>query len=299
MRYLSLFVAFPLLCAPVPVPGTAVSLEQPPGMEAAARFAGFESKTEAASLMVVELAAPVSGIISGFSDAKRLAAQRMTLDGTEKVKLAGGEASLFAFTQQQSGTEYKKLILAFGDEKKTVLVTGSYELKLAANWDKPIRASLLSVTLGAPQPSAAGFRVTPQGTYKLARAMSGSLALTPNGEFPLRDRRGPVYLGSRSLTPVPVEEPLAAFLETRAKALPGVKEFRVVESKPVMIDGLPGHELTGVANESAPETAQFVYEAVLREADGGYYLLVGLAPNDAGAENLPLFRAMSATFNRK
>jgi hypothetical protein len=268
-------------------------------MEAAARFAGFESKTEAASLMVVELAAPIAGIVAGFADPKRLAAQRMTLDGTEKVKLASGEASLFAFTQQQSGTEYKKIILAFGDEKKTVLVTGSYEAKLAAKWDKPIRASLQSVTLGAPQVSAAGFRVTQKGTYKVARAMAGSLALTPNGDFPLRDRRGPVFLGSRSTTPVPVEEPLPAFLESRATALPGVKDVRVIESKPVMIDGLAGHELVGVANEATPETAMLVYEVVLREGDTGYYLLMGLAPNDAGAANLPLFLDMSATFSRK
>ena len=48
----------------------------------------------------------------------------MTLDGTEKVQLAGGEASLFAFTQHGVRHRYKKLIFAFGDEKKTVLVTG-------------------------------------------------------------------------------------------------------------------------------------------------------------------------------
>lgn len=299
MRYLSLFVALPLICAPVPVPGTAVSLEPPPGMEPAARFAGFESKTEPASLMVVELAAPVTGITAGFGDPKRLAAQKMTLDATEKVKLAGGEASLFAFTQQVSGTEYKKLILAFGDEKKTFLITGSYEVKLAANWDKPLRASLMSVTIGAPQASSVGFKVTPKGTYKVARAMSGSLALTPNGDFPLKDRRGPVFLGSRSITPVPVEEPLPEFLQNRALALPGVQDFKTIESKALMLDGLAGQELVGVANEGTPATAVFIYCVVLREASGGYYMLMGLAPNDVAPANAPLFREMTQTFSRK
>ena len=51
----------------------------------------------------------------------------------------------------------------------------------------------MSVTLGAPQASAAGF-VTPKGPYKVARAMSGSLALTPNGEFPLKDRGARYFL---------------------------------------------------------------------------------------------------------
>jgi len=299
MRYLSFFVSLPLLCAPVPVPGTAVVLDPPPGMAPAARFAGFESKAEPASLMVVELAQPVANITAGFADPKRLAAQKMTLDATEKVKIAPGDALLFNFTQQVSSTEYKKLILAFGDDKKTVLVTGSYELKSAANWDKPLRAALMSVNIAAQQASAAGFKVVPKGPYKVGRAMPGSLALTPNGDFPLKDRRGPVFLASHSTTPVPIETPLPDFLQEKALALPGVQELKTIESKAITLDGLAGQELIGVANEDKPESAVFIHAIVLRDGSTGYYMLMGLAPNDVAAANSPHFRAMADSFSRK
>lgn len=298
MRTLLLLATLPVFCAVVPVPGTAVSLEPPAGMEPAARFAGFESKTEAVTILVNELAAPVAGITAGFADPARLAGQKMTLDSRDKVKLPAGEGELFTFTQQRAGAPVKKLILAIGDEKRTILVSANCEVAIAPAWEPKLKASLLTATLAAPQANIAGFKVAAKGPFKEARAMAGSLALTPGGAFPIQDRRGPIFLVSRSLTPIPVES-VEEFAKMRATDLPGVKEFRVTESKNVMVDGLAGLELSGVANETNAETAHLVYELILREASGGYYIAVGLAPMAVSKENLALFQAMGASFSRK
>ena len=53
-------ITFLLLAQPVTVPGTSVSLEPPEGMVPATRFAGFESKSEEASILLVEMPAPLS-----------------------------------------------------------------------------------------------------------------------------------------------------------------------------------------------------------------------------------------------
>lgn len=297
MRPFLFLLALPLAAAVVPVPGTTISLEPPAGLEPAQRFPGFESTTVAITLRVAELAANVATITTGFRDPKRLEAQKMTIDGTEKVTLGPATGELFNFTQDKGGTKYKQMILALGDDKHTILVTGTCEMSICPKWEPALKASLMSVTIGKPQTAQLGFNVTPKGAYKPARTAPGSLALTPNGEFPLKDRRGPMYVASKTASAIPTDT-IEEFAESRAKGLPNVHELKITESKAIMLDGLEGHEIVGVANEATPDAAQFVYLVLLKEGPSSYFLLVGIAPQSMADQNLTDFRAMSATFKR-
>jgi hypothetical protein len=227
-------------------------------MQPATRFAGFEAPGTAASIMVTELAAPITGATAGFRDPARLAAQRMTLIKAEQ--LTQPQAELFTLSQRYAGDEFRKLILATGDATRTILITATTDAPSAATWEPAFRAAFATVTIGPPQANAVGFHIEPQADFKPARALSGSLALTPGGVL---GPNLPLFLATRSIAPVPVAA-LAEFGENRARALPNVSTFRTTYTNPITIDGLTGLRLTGIANESTP-TAQLVHETILRD----------------------------------
>lgn len=288
---LFLLTALAMSAAP-PIPGTSVSMTPPPGMQPATRFAGFEAPGTATSIMVTELAAPYAGATAGFRDAARLASQRMTLIKSEQ--LTQPQAELFTLTQRYAGDEYRKLILTAGDATRTILLTATTDADTAATWEPAFRAAFATVTIGPPQSNAVGFHIEPQADFKPARAVSGSLALSPGGVL---GPNVPMFLGTRSVAPVPVAS-LAEFCENRARSLPGVNAFRTTYTNPITIDGLSGLRLTGIANE-ATLSAQLVHETILRDPAGGYYLLLGITPQTTAEVLAPLFDKMAASFRRK
>lgn len=122
--------------------------------------------------------------------------------------------------------------------------------------------------------------------------MTGALAWSIGGEFPLKDPNGPLFLVTRSLTAVPAGL-TEKFAEGRARQLPGFKELTVTGARAVQIAAMDGIELTGTTS------AQFLYQVALRDPDGGYYLLVGMGPRTDESRYLPVFREMSLTFRSK
>lgn len=298
VRTILALIFLSLLTSAAEVPGTSISLDPPPGMTPAARFAGFENALDGVFIMVSEMPSPYEASVSGLRDPARLEQQRMRLEKSEKVKLVSGYGELFVFKQLLAGVEYRKLLLAFGNEKRTYLLSAGCSTGVAGKWESPLRASLLTVTLGASRGSAVGFRLQPKGTLKQVSVMTGAITFTAHGQFPVKDPRTALFIATRSFAAVPAM-PNAQLAETTARALRGVSNLRISQSKPVEIDGLDGHELVGVANESSPSGSKLVYEVVLRDPAGGYYALVGLVANEQAGTYLPVFREMSATFSRK
>lgn len=283
-----------MLAQPASVPGTRVSLVPPPGMQAASRFAGFESTAEEVNIMVVELAAPRAEAVAGFRDAEKLKGQRMELLGVDQMKLGGATVELFRLKQRHAGSYYFKYVLALGDQPISIL-TAMAEEDVHEKWKPLLLAALGTVVIGEKKGSIVGFSLEAAGDLKEARAVSNQMLFTPGGTIPVKDRRGPMFLGTRSLTPVPVAS-LAEFAETRARALNGAESLTVVSSKALTLAGLEGHELVARANDAKPETAMLLYEVVLREKSGGYYLLIGMAPAEQSDALLPLFRKMANSF---
>lgn len=267
-------------------------------MQKAERFAGFESKEDEASIMVMEMAGPRSAMIAGFRDAEKMAAQRMELLSASKIRVAAGETELYHVKQRHAGSVYFKYIVALGDESRTALITAMAEEDVHDKWKAALLKSLTTTALGAKQGSITGFAVEAKGTLKEARAVSNMMLFTVGGELPAKDKRGPMFVGTRSVAPVPVAS-LAEFSESRAKALNGIRDLTVNSSKPLSLGGMEGHELVGSANDSVPDGAMLLYQVVLKEKEGGYFLLVGLAPKEEAAAHLAVFRDMAATFRKQ
>lgn len=267
-------------------------------MVPAGRFAGFESQADEANVMVVEIAGPRTGIIGGFRDEAKLSAQRMELLGVDKIRTGAGETELFRLKQRHAGSVYFKYTMALGDEKNTALITAMAEEDVHDKWKDLLLKSLASARLGEKKGSITGFAIDPKGDLKEARAVSNMMLFTVGGELPAKDKRGPMFLGSRSIAPMPPQS-LAEFAEARAKTLNGVKELTITSSKATTLDGLEGWELVGSANDSTPAEALSVYEVILKEVSGGYFILLGIGPKEKAAEHLAAFRAMSATFRKQ
>jgi hypothetical protein len=273
------------------VQGTPVSLEPPAGLSPSPRFAGFQAHDEDVSILVTELPSPLAAATAGFTDAQRLEAQRMRLLRQDKVTLPGGEAIIFVFTQRQAGIEYHKQILALGGPNRTILVVATCDQDLAAKWEAPLRKSLLTVTVSAAAaPSPPPFRIEPQGRFREIPSMTGSATFTLDGQHPLPGPDAPRFIVTRSVAPA--AGPLREFAERRARALPGMRDLEVKALRDVRIDDLEGVELEGAQGNN------ILFQIVLREADGPYYLLVGLAPAAETPAYLATFRAMSASFRR-
>ncbi|GAA4374223.1 hypothetical protein GCM10023186_05600 [Hymenobacter koreensis] len=284
----------------VAVSGTKVSLIPPIGFSSAAKFSGFEQASTGASILVAELPSPYQQTAAGFTKSN-LASRGMTLLQQEQVKLGGTPATLFSITQQANGITYLKQILAFGDPAKTVLVTATYP-EQSRQIEGPIKAALLSSVYNAKQqskalPEANKFAVNVSGTkFKFAQSLAGSMLLyTPDGKVPSQAKDKALFMVGNSLSSVAVTDRKQYSIE-RLKKLPEGQTNQVRTINAVTINGLSGYEI--VADGKGPNNeTQLVYQTILFESNGGYYIIVGLTDNNFDT-HLPLFKAIANTFKR-
>ncbi len=280
----------------IKVSGTKCSIIPPEGFVIATSFSGFQQNETGASIMLNELPGPYQSMSDGFT-AEALKSKGMTLLSKEIIGFNNSKATLVKVSQPANGTIYFKQILLFGDEKNTVIVNGIYP-ESSKNIEGKIKEALLSTTYNSSQNDdpleAAGFIVNTDGTdFKVAKYISGSLVFSTDGQIPTEK---PTFIVGNSLTRVSFENQ-KQYAEERLKKLPRGELNVIRESKEVAIDNLKGYEIVanGKDKNNKPE---LVYQVVLFEDKGGYFIMVGKATEEF-EKHLASFRSISKTFKRK
>lgn len=281
------------------VPGTNVSLVPPSGFSPAVRFAGFQNEKAGASIMVTELPAPLQATTEGFTTGA-LQAKGMQLRDKQSIDLAGGKATYLLLSQQAQGQTYLKQVLLFGDSQKTVMINGVYP-EASKALEKDIKAALVSTAYTEGSSSdplaAAKFRLQVSGTpFRIAKSVTGSLIYTTDGEVPTKapDKAALVVANSHSTIPVSGRR---QFCLERLKKLPRGTSIAAKSISPITVDKLNGYEILGEGKDGNNQK-QLVYQVMLFDAEGGYYLLVGTAIQNFDT-HLAHFRSIAQTFQLK
>jgi hypothetical protein len=281
----------------VRVPSVGVRLVPPEGFEPADGFDGFQQAGTQSSILAVLLPAPVAEARAGFT-AERMKEKGMALLGSEEVEIEGRPALLLHASQAAHGALFLKWILIVGDSTESRLVMGTFPETQKEPLSAILRRTLLGVRLDAPEDSDPGFAVRASDRLRRVKRSPGrTLAFTREGVFPVRSPDEPLFVAGRSVGEVPVGEakPLAV---RRIRQIAGTKVGAIVESTPVSIDGLPGHEIVADAVDAKSGTPLIVHQVLLVDGNA-YFLLQGIVGAKSKEEFLPEFRAMARSFARK
>jgi len=278
------------------IAGTKCSIIPPGEFVVSTSFSGFQNNKLGASIMVVEIPAPMQTIVESFT-ADALKSKGMTLIDKQTIDFNKSKATLVKVSQQANGITYFKQILLFGDSIKTVLVNGIYP-EASKVIENEIKKSLLSTSYNENQKDnpldAVKFKIDVSGTdFRLAKHMTGSLIFTTDGQIPTEK---PSLIVGNSIAKVSTENQKQYCID-RLKKLPGGELNKLKEINPIQIDNLQGYEIVA-DGKNKDSKDQLIYQIILFSETGDYFIIVGMATEDL-EKNLKSFRNIAKTFKRK
>jgi hypothetical protein len=281
------------------VPGTRISMIPPSGFSLSTNFSGFEYQPAGSSIFVAEIPGPISETTKGFTSSS-LKENNMTLLDEKQVDIASGKASIYKMSQPGNGITYFKQVLVFGDERKTVLISGIYPDSSIA-LEKNIVASILSTTYDEtkkePSPADTRFILDTAGTkFRFAKLIAGTLIYTRDGNFPPDSGDRTAFIASPSYNAVNASDK-KQFSVDRLKKLPNGTTNIVKETNEIVVGDLRGIEIIAEGDDATGKK-QLVYQVILFVENGGYYILLGTAISDFDS-NLAAFKKIAKTFRIK
>ncbi|WP_306225409.1 hypothetical protein [Bosea beijingensis] len=270
------------------ITGTTVSLVPLTGFTSSTTFAGLESASTKASLLVAELPPQahdqLAPIFKDIDKAKaNFARQNITVDDIETIETAAGPAPLITGSQEANGTSYDKWMVLLKGER-TVLITVQSPDGADLEPDD-IVAMLKTVSLGAP-PSMADklkalpFTVAAAEPFRVIDTLGGSGVLMTAGPLDA-DPSGtqPIIVVAYQLSaPIPTDK-LEAGAEALLKQTKNLETATITKRERVPFAGSSGILLSGTATDRGAEKRFAQYMAV--GADGRFVRLIAIAPASA------------------
>lgn len=270
------------------IAGTTVSIVPLDGFTPSTTFAGLESASTKASLLIVELPPQAHDQLAPlFADREKakanFARQNITVDDIESIETGAGPAPLITGSQEANGTSYDKWIVLLKGEKTVMITVQSPD---GADLDPDdIVTMLKSVSLGAP-PSIADklkalpFTVAAAEPFRILDTLGGSGVLMTAGPLDV-DPSGtqPIIVVAYQLSaPIPADK-LEAGAEALLKQTKNLETATITARERVTFAGAPGILFSGTATDRGTEKRFAQYMAA--GADGRFVRLVAIAP--AGA----------------
>jgi hypothetical protein len=286
--------------SPQQAPNSRVVLDLPPGYVPSPLFSGFQNETSGVTYVILE--APVAEydkMAQGFT-AEELAKRGIT--EVQKGVLSRGDPNVYmrAVQKSEAGT-YDKFFVLFRTSDQTVLVSvnvpkhaiedGSVKpediervLATARTTEKPAVRDLYSLSYLGPFKEA-GRLVGTSKVYTLDGRLEPERAGETRSAFMVAPS-----LDKRSITEP--EKQAVAMLAN----LPGYKDFKPGEARPIDIGGLKGVEVDAEAVDEDDGKPIRLYQAMLLGKDGGYFRLIGIAAPEDAAKVTAEFPKMARSF---
>lgn len=280
----------------IKVNGTKCRLVPAKGFVPVTNFSGFQNVEKSASIMINEVPAPYQTVVESFT-ADALRARGMNLLDKQVIDFNSAKATFINVTQLANGVVYRKQMLVFGDANKTVLVNGIYPDELK-ELETDIKTALLSTIYDSDQNdnplTIVPFEIDIKNTdFKFVKYMSGSLLYSTDGKIPTN---APLLTVSNSISKVNPEN-RKTFAEDRVKKLPDGASLSIKQTNEIIIDNLKGFE-TIAERKSSSALTEVVYQVMLFDGNGNYFLIIGQAREDF-EDNLKSYKDIAKTFKRK
>ena len=286
------------LGAPVRVPGTRVSLDPPESFTVAEQFPGFGRADIGASIMVTEMSVPVAEMQKGMTEG--LAKNGMTLIESRKQKVGGKDALLLKVSQHATGTEFLKLIMVAGDQRRTTMVTGTYPKEMAGELEAAIKRSILSVTWESKTSDdpfeGLLYRIEPTEKLKFAGRVGNMLMFNESGSKGPLHSNEPHYIVGNSVNSTTVDN-VRSFSEARATTTASLKDIKQLNGRELTVDGLKGYELLADAKYDKTGAPTRLYQVIAVD-EQGYFIIQGIVPTERAEEWVPEFQKLTASFRR-
>jgi len=299
LLFAAMALGAPALAQAARVPGTGVGLVPPSGFAPAKQFSGFQNPEADASIVVTEIAGPVSEVLRGMTRSG-LASRGMELIESRTVTLDGREALLLHVSQSSQGADFFKWMLVGGSAKRTFMVVGTFPAE-ASDLSDSIRQSLLSATWeDAPRTDlleGLAFSVESTPGMRFAERMGNLLILTETGRIaPGKPDIAILVLGS-SMSDVEIGD-LERYSRQRLLQTDRMKGLNIRSGTAVRIDSLAGYEVIADGQDAETGRPVGVYQVLLRDGKT-YYIAQGFAPKARMGTQLPVFRQVTGSFRRR
>lgn len=281
----------------IAIPGTKYQMHAPAGFKLAESFSGFTNDSLKASIMVSEMPTGLNHIAAGFTKEK-LNSSGLKLISTDSLRIEKQKALLLEVSQQVGSINYLKKVLLFGDSAKTTIVNGIYPASLP-ELANPILSSLLSIQFNAKLDDnpmhAVNFIIDSSGSgLLLAKYQNGTLLFSKDGKIPTYS---PTLIVGSSFSSQTISDKKQFSLD-RLKQLPGGLNAQIQSLIPVKQGNLDGFEIVSRANIYSSKEEGLLYQCLLFDKKGNYYMVVGLA-NIEMTKNLQIFRKMAESLQPK
>ncbi len=275
-------------------PTAGVKLVRPRGFEDAENFHGFQQQSTQSSVMAMMIPGPFLEVTRGFTD-EQLKTRGMTLLSKESIKIDGYSGMLVGVSQTAYGTKYTKWIVAFGDDKKTRLVTAVFPSSKKRRLSDELKAVVLSARAdeSPPPPSGSdvGFEIVASSRLKLTKGIGKMLMYTRDGAISKGSPGDPLFIAAPSLSKIEIDDQrqfaMQRLLQTGQTRISSVRF-----NSEITIDGLVGYEMVASGEDADSGTPLSVYQVILYDG-GSYILMQGLVGSELLGEYLPEFKAMA------
>lgn len=289
----------PALGNHVRFPACGITIRQPEGFEKADSFDGFGQPETQSSIMAVGIPGPYSKVTAGFTQ-EHMKARGWTLHSKQDVKVDGLSGILVHFEQPAGGKVFLKWSLAFGDDRKTTMVTATFPKSQERELSARLKSTVLSTRLDQSAPPNPGadlpFTIAASPKLRLTPGINKMLIYTKDGVMPTKSPEDPLFIAAPSLGKVVMGDRLP-FAEQRLHQTALTKGLVVKSTDAITIGGLDGYESLAEAEHANSGTPLIVYQVILFD-EGSYILMQGRVGTAMRDEYLPEFKAMARSFKK-
>lgn len=281
-------------------PAAGVKIRRPEGFEKADSFDGFGQPETKSSVMAFNFPGPVAELSKGFT-ADALKARGWKLLSKQDVKIEGQTGVLIHFEQTFGGLVFLKWSLAFGDDRKTAMITATFPSTRKRELSERLKSVVLSTRpVAGPAPEACTdlpFTLAASRKLKLTTGISRTVAYTKDGVTPTKSPKDPIFIAAASFSQVDVKNK-KEYSERRLLGTARTKGLTVKSTDAITIDNLEGYESLAEAEHVGSGTPLSIYQVILFD-EGSYILVTGQVGSELRDMYLPEFKAMARSLQRK
>ncbi len=275
-----------------------IGMVPPPGLTASASFPGFEDPDNNVFVRLVALPGNAYAEIEKTMTTEALRKQGMTVDKRESLTLPSGKGLLIAARQQTDAVRLHKWLLVAPFGEITALV--SFEVPSAAVARYPeaaVRTAMATVAVRASVPPAEmmallPFKLGDLSGMRVVRVVPGvALQLTDGAQDALEAFEQPQLVISAAPGGPQQARDRDQFAQTAIRSLPPMKDFRLLSSEAMRINGQPGYEIRAEGKSPTNDTEVGIVQW-LRFGTGAYLRILGIAPKQNWTDHFMRFRAV-------
>ncbi len=279
--------------------GTNIFMVPPAEFKLSENFKGFQNGNDPTSMiMVLEIPGPYAEVTKGFNK-DMLQTKGMQLIRKDEVTISNSKGLLLEVIQSANGMEFSKYILTYGNEKSTTLINAVFlqENKiLGQQMLKSLLTTYVDNNIAINPRNALKYTLDEQvGDLKFFSVMGNGMLFNRDLKTPTESEDKATLITDQSFAKTVIADK-KLFCISRLKKYPD--EYSVIVEKGInefIIDDLHGYEV--YANNDKNKNEE-MYQVILFNKDGGYYLFVGTYLNN-NEKALSDIQKVIRTFKRK